>query len=503
LLEQEGASFSRLVDSESALHGFSAIVAARATSSDEKAVLREFLRAGGGIVGCAAYLRGVVDVAEDALHVKYLSPDTKGALRGLSLMDVEATGYLPREANCLRTDENVFAVFAGECNGGLAVITPFDPGTAMEDYRSVERYFHARTERLPSERVSRVGKGELLHFLHAALEYLHHERNIPYAALSPFPDQSENVYALRIDTDGGSREEIDDLYAIARENRIGFSWFLDVGSHASWLTRFAAMEDQEVALHCFDHRIYLDRERDAENIENGISAMKAAGLAPAAFAAPYGFWSPDLGKTIDRGGFSYSSEFGWAYDALPHYPVNATGRYQTLQVPIHPVSVGNLRKAGFHSSGMNKYFRGVVSRKLARREPLLFYHHPGHREWALIRSLCESAQIPGVRALTLGAYAAWWQKRAAVRPRFACDGHSLELTMDPLETPEGHGVFVRVSQRGGKEALLPLGTSMPLEAVPWKTVPPFVAPSDIKRMREFDLRGEIGRQFTRLQRRFP
>ena len=56
------------------------------------------------------------------------------------------------------------------------------------------------------------------------------------------------------------------------------------------------MERQEIGLHCFDHRIYLDASRDEENIRRGIAAMKEAGLSPASFAAPFGFWSPDLGK---------------------------------------------------------------------------------------------------------------------------------------------------------------------------------------------------------------
>ena len=502
LLQQAGVPVLHPVPPDSPAGAFSVLAVSRQLSGDELVFVREYLRGGGAILGSSLYLRGLLEHSGDSLRLSYLTPEAGGRIRGLSLLDIETTGSLPREANCLRTNENVYAVFAGELLGGLAVVMPFDPGEALADFRAVERYFYARQERLPSERVSRVGKNELLHFVTGALEYLHHARGIPFASLSPFPSGAVSVFAFRIDTDNGTPEEIDALYRISSESDLPFTWFVDAGSHRGWLRRFAEMERQEIGLHCFDHRIYLDAAKDEENVRRGLSAMNESGLAPSSFAAPFGFWSPDFGRAIDRSGFRYSSEFAWAYDALPHYPVTLAGRYTTLQIPVHPIAIGSMRRSGFSPAQMSQYFRDVVAQKLARREPLFFYHHPGHRQWDVVRDLCDHLRSTGGRALTLGEYAAWWKNRRALRPSFRLDGDSVITSVEGVPPADRLcDVSVCITRKGGEECIVPL-----LEGERGKErhpMLPYVPPADIARIREFDLRGEIGRQFTRLQRRFP
>ena len=502
LLCQTGVPVLHPVPPDSPPGTFSALVVSRQLNGDELAFVREYLRSGGAILGSSVYLEGLLKPGGEPLRLSYLAPEAGSRLRGVSLLDIEQTGSIPREANCLRTSENVYAVFAGELLGGLAVVTPFDPGEAMEDFRAVERYFYARQERLPSERVSRVGKNEVLHFVRGALEYLHHGRGLPFASLSPFPANAVNVFANRIDTDNGTPEEIDELCRISSESEAPFTWFVDAGSHRSWLGRFAEMEGQEIGLHCFDHRIYLDAAKDEENIRKGLSAMNESGLTPSSFAAPFGFWSPDLGRAIDRAGFRYSSEFAWAYDTLPHYPVTRGGKYSTMQVPVHPIAIGSMRRSGFTPAQMSQYFREVVDQKLFRREPLFFYHHPGHRQWDVVRNLCDHLRASGARPVTLGEYAGWWSTRRALRPSFRFEGDSVITSIEGGAPGAGAvDVSVCISRRGGEEILVPL-----LEGDSGKKrhgVTPYVSPLDITRIREFDLRGEIGRQFTRLQRRFP
>ena len=502
LLCQVGVPVLHPLTPDSPAGTFSAIVASRQLSGDELVFVREYLRSGGALLGSSAYLAGLIEQTGEPRRLSYVTPEAGGRIRGLSLLDIEKTVSIPREANCLKTSDNVYAVFAGELLGGLAVVPPFDPGEAMEDFRAVERYFYARQERLPSERVSRVGKNEVFHLVRGALEYLHHGRGIPFASLSPFPANAPGVFAIRIDTDNGTPEEIDELERISTESDLPFTWFVDAGSHRSWLGRFREMERQEIGLHCFDHRIYLDAAKDEENIRRGVFAMNESGLAPSSFAAPFGFWSPDLGRAIDRSGFRYSSEFAWAYDSLPHYPVTRTGRYATMQVPVHPIAIGSMRRSGYTPPQMSQYFHDMVARKLSRREPLFFYHHPGHRQWDVVRDLCDHLRSTGARPVTLGEYASWWSIRRALRPSFRLDGDSVITSLDGVAPGPGAGdVSVCISRKGGEEILVPL-----LQGDSGKErhgVPPYVPPADITRTREFDLRGEIGRQFTRLQRRFP
>ena len=502
LLCQAGVPVLHPVPLGSPGDSFSVLVVAGRLSPDEQAFVREYLRSGGGILGSAEFLNTLTDPPGEQARLSYLMPESDALIRGLSLLDVERNGRIPREANYLRTQENVYAVFAGELLGGIAVATPFDPGEAMEDFRAVERYFYARQERLPSERVSRVSKNELMHFVKGGLEYLHHARDLPFACLSPFPADAFNVFALRIDTDNGTREEIDELYRISCDTNVPLTWFLDAGSHRPWLGRFTGMEGQEIGLHCFEHRIFLDAAKDEENIRRGLSAMRESGLTPGSFAAPFGFWSPDLGRAIDRAGFCYSSEFAWAYDALPQYPVTGAGRYSTLQVPVHPIAIGSLRRCGYTPAQMQQYFHRVVEAKLLRREPLFFYQHPGHRQWDVIRDLCDHAKASGAQPITLGKYASWWSARRALRPSFRLDGDSVITSLDagaPESVPCDVRVHISRKEAGEVTVPLPAGDA----GRERHRIQQFVPPADIARTREFNLRGEIGRQFTRLQRRFP
>ena len=478
---------------------YSVLIVARTLSADETEFVRRYLGAGGAVMGASDFLRGLVELREEPARLGHIVPDPGGKIGGLSLMDVETTGYLPREADCLRTDDMQFAVFAGALGGGCAVVAPFDPGELMGDFRAVERYFYGRPERLPSERVARVAKGELVHFVTGALEFLHHERGIPFARLSPFPAGASSVCALRIDTDGGTKEEIDELYRISSDTGIPFTWFVDAGSHAEWLDVFARMQRQEIGLHCYEHRIFLDANKDEENMRRGTSALEKAGMRPQAFAAPFGFWSADIGRAIDRAGFRYSSEFSWACDAFPQYPVTYTARYATLQVPVHPVAVGTLKRCGYTPAQMSQYYRDVIAAKVTRGEPLFFYQHPGHRQWDVVRDLCRACLDTGARPVTLGEYADWWKERIALDPEFVLQGNVVNTS--PGTHAGAGGMFsVIVSRRGEGEVLVPLGQSD--AGLPRRTTPRFDPPPDIRRIREFDLRGEIGRQFTRLQRKF-
>ena len=478
---------------------FSVLIVARPPDPAETSFIRRYLAGGGGVMGSSAYLETLVERREEQVHLAHIVPEPGGEIGGLSLMDIETTGFLPREANCLRTDDLQFAVFAGSIAGGLAVVTPFDPGELLGDFRAVERYFYARPDRLPSERVARVAKGELTHFVAGALEFLHHGRGIPFARLSPFPSGARNVCAIRIDTDGGTEEEVGELLAISRETGIPFTWFVDAGSHSGWLGEFSRMTGQEVGLHCFEHRIFLDARKDEENIRRGAAALEKAGVHAEAFAAPFGFWSSDIGRAIDGAGFRYSSEFAWACDAYPQHPFAGFARYATLQVPVHPVAIGTLKRCGYTSAQMSQYYRDVVAAKVVRGEPLFFYQHPGHGHWDVVRDLCRACLDTGAVPLTLGNYAAWWKERIALSPEFRCEGDVVSTSSGGAERA-GEKFSVKITRRREGETTVPLGGND--AGLPRREEPVYTPPADIRRIREFDLRGEIGRQFTRFQRKF-
>jgi GNAT superfamily N-acetyltransferase len=387
---------------------------------------------------------------------------------------------------------------AGPLRGGAAVLLPFDPAACLLDHRVVVKSFHGRRDRLPSERVSLVSKAELRHVIHRSLEYLHHLRGIPYAHIWWYPADVMNIVALRIDTDGATRDDVDDLYALSRETGIGFTWFVDVKPLTELLPHLASMIGQEFGTHCFEHRHYTTRDDALADLGRAKDVLQHVGLAGEGMAAPYGQWSEALADAQEILGFGYASEFSCAYDTLPYFPARDARPYRVLQVPVHPICPGTLRQAGYTDVDMTAYFADVADAKLLRRDPLLFYHHPSHHARGVMRGLLRHALEAGCRPMTLGTYARWWRKRADVRVAFEVDRGALKTVIDAGAPGD---VWIRISEPEGRETFTPPRPLVTFAEQTWTVAPAYRPPQDIRRIREFDPRALLGRIYTSMTRR--
>jgi peptidoglycan/xylan/chitin deacetylase (PgdA/CDA1 family) len=417
------------------------------------------------------------------------------------MLDLDMDCCIPREANLLRTDTNAHALFAGELSAGYAVLLPFDVEAALADARIVRKSFYSTRDRLPFERVSLVSKGEVRHLLRWAFDHLHRVQGLPYLHLWYYPGGTQSLFSFRVDTDGGSRAEIDTLYHVARTCEVPVSWFLDVKSHEPWLEHFRSFAGHEFGVHCFEHRTFTRYEENLRNISAAERRMKAAGLAPEGFAAPFGMWNAGLGRALRSSGFAYSSEFGFACDTLPLHPVWEGVRVGPLQVPIHPVSIGNLRQAGYTDRQMMDYYRRVIDEKICRAEPLFFYHHPTHRCWKVVEWIFTYVREQGIPNATFGRYARWWNARDAATTEFSVDGDVVGAVCGGEE--DRPDVFVRVVSPGGKDLLTRCDSALDLRLLPLTLAEPCApVPEDIRRIREADPRAALANLYTSFLRKF-
>jgi hypothetical protein len=476
----------------------SVLVVNRTVTTNEREAVEGYLRNGGAILGSTRHLQGVAGLSGTAQDIQYIVADGTRTFPSVYLLDVGMHGLIPRGANALRTEGNTFAALAGALGGGHAVVLPFDVDALMTDARTANKNFHARFDRLPAERVSLVAKGEVHHLVADAFRYLHSARGLPYPHLWYFPGSLRNVFAFRIDTDGASRADIDRLYDTARDAGVSMTWFLDVRSHESWLSHFGFLTGQEIGLHCYDHVTHPTLEGNKKNIVRGMQEMHRAGLQPRGFAAPFGTWNPGLARAIDEAGFTYSSEFSYAYDTLPLYPAAGDDAFGTLQVPIHPICIGSMLRCGYSDERMTEYFERAIAAKLSRREPLFFYHHPSHARWNVVKSLLEFSN-PAVANMTLSAYAEFWQRRLSMK--WTADYIEGELHLSSNLTDDD--VRLCVVLPDGSEILQPLqgGRGELSAAAARKPEQPMAAPDDIRRIREFDPRQLAGDLFTTFLRK--
>lgn len=502
LLAQEGIPYS-ILDAHDweDIANYSVLAVNRTLSDHEKEIAGGYLKKGGAVIGSTEHLLHVCGIDGTEQRIEYITSNHEDVFPSIRLLDVGVTGLIPRGANCCRTNDNTFAIAVEELGSGYAVVMPFDAGALLNDPRPASKNFYFTTDRLPSERVSLVAKGEVWHLVHAALQHLHHIRNIPYFHLWYFPADQRNVFAFRIDSDGASRQDIDKLYHMGLERDIAMSWYLDVKSHEEWLDHFRYFVGQEIGLHCYEHQTYPTYAANQKNISKGLHEMHRVGLDPSGFTAPYGRWNSHLAKAIDDAGFEYSSEFSFAYDTLPLTPATAEHKFVSLQIPIHPICIGSLAKAGFSDARMFEYFVTVTNWKLSRNEPLFFYHHPSHRHWDAVSWLL-NLKPKGIESMTFGEYARWWKRRLGFNYDLDYDGSTLTIQTAHDKVPDD--VYIRIANPRGDEAILPIAKRIELASVlRWEVrEKPAVPPGDIRRAREFDPRQMLGGMYDMLVRKF-
>ncbi len=484
LLGQEGVPYARVEDLLSP-DLFSAVVAGDDVHDRDLALLRTYLSLGGGLLCSAKVYAELRQSTYNQEYVRYLLSDPTSHFSNVGLIDVQMRCHMAWNANQVRTDRNSFAVHSGLFNNGHIIVLPFDPTKFSYDNRVSLKSFYSPERRLPFERVSTVSRGGIRKLVSRSLEILHHHRGIPYVHLWYYPRDAQSVFAFRIDTDYGRPTEIDELYRLISSHDVPASWFVDVKNQQLYLAMFAAMKHQEIGVHCFEHKIFETNEQTLADVQQAQRILVEAGMKPEGFAAPFGTWRTDLAQAAQSCGFLYSSEFGYDYDNLPSFPFIHTALSKVLQIPIHPISIGSLKRQGYSEERMMRYFDFVVGMKLATRDPLIFYHHPrdGHPE--VLSHLFEIARSPRVTTMYFGEYAQWWKRRLLKRPRAELLGSKLHVNTQ--RGPEG--CWLRISRPDGTEAFTPAQNEIDLKRLTWELRPlPFALPADYVRTRTFNYR---------------
>ncbi len=469
-------------------------------SREDAEGLRDVLARGGAVIGAAADIAPAIGMPTRKSHVRYLVDERRD--RWCDLLDLDGQCVIPREANVLRTDQGDAAIFAGEVGGGWAVLLPFDFQKVWEGFAKRYRQFPSHADRQPFELVSSVSRADLTFLIGKALEFLHHRRGLPYARLWPFPGEAPGVFAVRLDSDKASRGDIEDFIRCSRESGAPFTWFVDTGSHGTYLDVFRGLQDQEIGIHCHRHVVYRSVDDFRTDIRLARAHLAKEGIQPKGYAAPFGEWTAELGEAIDDSQLAYSSEFTLGYDGFPFSYRSKTKRYATPQIPVHPISTGALRRAGYPPKRMVAYYASVIRRKMARQEPVFLLDHPVHRNHRVIAEVVTEAVRRGAIPVRFLDYLRWWQRRedALKGISLTWDGKrvcSSTRESDLVDPP----VRLRVTTPTGGSFLSIGGESEPGNDGKYPTDDDSFSIEDARRSREFDLRTAFGVTATLFLRR--
>ena len=430
LLEWTGAPW-RVVHnvSELSVERFALIITNRHLWKEEIEAVEAFVSSGGAVLDIGRFLPHMMPNAiERRWFTSVLSGASDAFSTGIPILDLHGRGVGPRQRDLLNGLLGFFPM-----GRGVVATLGIDPGLMMYDYRARAKRFPGLDGKHPAERVARLTKGEIGLLLRRIVVHLFHEQRLPFVRKRSFPADASNVFCFRVDSDYGSREQIDALYDVARSTSMPMTWFIHTEGHSGWLDRFVRFEGQESAFHCSRHKTFPEKERNLANMQEGCRALKDAGLEVSGYAAPNGIWHHGIAQAIEEQDFLYSSEFGLAYDALPFNPILPMNRrvnnnfYRALQIPVHPISVGNLARVGISDERMIDYYKNVIAWKEYSQEPLIFYHHPTHERWGVVEQIIEAAHNPNVLLLRFGEYAEWWSKRTVSQFEVALDDGNLNL----------------------------------------------------------------------------
>ena len=465
---------------------FSAIVINTPPTSLQEKLLEEYLQEGGAVLALGNSAQGLVTSRLKKKYFASLPPSLFGNFAQTAMMDIYSSGSA--DADSYNKKHHLHSI--RRIGKGIFASIPFDINALILDTRSKRKNFYFDKDRLPNEIVATVSKGNLRRFITDILQFLHHEREIPFVHKWYFPEERKTIFTFRVDSDQGSLAEINDLHELCKNHSIRAIWFIDTKSHEQWLSRFRDFGQQDVGIHCYDHITFPTEEKNLQNILKALSLLNAQGLHPKGAAAPYGTWNASIASVFEQIGAGFSSEFSLDYDDLPFFPFVGDKFSPVMQLPIHPICVGSMRRAGYSANEMKRYFRQLIDTKLLQREPLCLYHHPTHHHLDLFEDVFEYVRSKNIDNYSNPEYASWWRTRDETVWTHHFDQERNELTAH--STDLNAGVYWRIAFPNGEEAIVNSEGTIPLLTLPHKrpqNEP--LAPADLARSRHYDFRHAI------------
>ncbi|MEE9166462.1 MAG: polysaccharide deacetylase family protein [Candidatus Neomarinimicrobiota bacterium] len=465
LLGQIGLPMERVVSDQAIPPDrYAVIIVTQGGGPSEKESLLHYVKQGGSLLTEADAAHWLFGIRTIQGYVSYVAtagdPIFDAVLPGF----VDASVRIPHSASHLQSDSGRKLVRVLHEGRGSVIILPSLLSSTVLDSKVRRRNFPSRGPLLPSERVSRRSKQTIRETIQGSLEYLYMKRGLPFVSLWPFPDGARTLFNFRIDTDFASRENVNNLYELCDKREVPATWFLEVHSSRKWLARFGEMENQEMGVHCYRHRIFPDFVRNERDINRAVRMLNDLRIRPSGYAAPFGEWNVPLAKALEHHGFYYSSEFCLDYDNLPFNPYLGDRFTSVLQVPIHPIATSRLRNAHHSPEDMKIYFEDLIQTCIIHHLPVFVYDHPSNADLKTVNWLFSTIRRRQLSRVSLAEYARWWKKRSNLK--WTADWDSGNLTVECPFPDSSICLYLRNSTT--KWATVKIKDEIDLDTVAWK-----------------------------------
>lgn len=447
VLDQLGLWYEELNYSNEIRESYSAIILNEKPDLAQQSKLISFVNEGGAVLE----LRGIhlfADSAQTSRAKVNRVVNTSGlaAFSHIPYLDIYGSAEFHKASDLF---EGLAAIQTQR--KGLFSFLGIDLAELMQQTGYVRKRFYSEAGSFPDEIVSKVSKKELCDLLDALLKELHFRQGIPYIQKWNFPSEKP-VFGFRIDSDFGDKESINNLYQVLDNHAIPGTWFLHVQAHENWLSHFHSFENQEIALHGYKHGTSNSIPKTQENIRVGKYLMEEANFNLKGYCAPYGIWNKALYRSLKAFDFAYTSEFTFACDGAPVQHQDAD---LPLQIPIHPICTGSMKRKKYTDEQMAAYFKQAIQRKLGRFEPVFFYHHPLQPGLEVIDELFSEVNQQNLNKMTFAEYADFWKSRSTFSFEAYFEDNKLLLNSDAqtdayLQVSKNHDHFFLMKNHSGE-----------------------------------------------------
>ena len=459
----------------------SALIVTGLDITHQKEVILNYIRAGGAVLVDSEMSLKLLNVKMSECRIRYLVPEKNSIYSAVGLVDIYQNGLIPKDKDITSLDSGL-KIKIKRIGKGIVLILPFNVNKAILDISTSRRKFYFKRKELPSERIAKISKGEIRRIVRISLEYLHHIQGLPFVQLWYYPKGNRNIFAFRVDTDFCSKKDVLELYKICEKNEIPGSWFVETKTSENWIPNFANHKSQEIGLHCYRHRVFKDYDNNRKNLEKGQKILEKYGINPIGFVSPYGEWNYNLGNVIEDLGFKYSSEFSLDYDNMPFYPYLGDRFSEVLQIPIHPISIGRLRRAHFTDKEMWQYYKNVIVQKIKLCEPIIFYHHPSHKKFDIFDRIFKFINEHSIKKIDFDGLSNWWKKRNEVKFNPIFNNDKLIIKSHNYSNE----VYLRISSAKFGSSITQIKPEINLRSLEWHKKGEIASlPKDINRIRRF------------------
>ena len=411
ILDQEGLCYNTIKESK---NSYACVIVSDITKISLECIFN-YVNLGGTLLISSYKWKSLTNTKTYSTKKSLLVPKKNSFFSSVEYLEIYHKIEYPKDKKIVPLDENLF-IYKYLIGKGCVVIHPFDLKQIFNNNQSIRKQFYNTKIELPSEVVSKTNKGKIRKALFLCLKFLYNFKNYPLIRSNYNPENFSSIFCFRIDSDFSTIKNANKTNSLCEKYSIPATWFVETSSKSMISSVYKNFNSIEFAFHNDRHIVFKSVAKNKNNIINGLNKLNDLNIKNLyGFSAPFGEWNESLNRAMEDK-FKYSSEFCYDYDNFPSFPIINNVFSRTLQIPIHPISIGRLNRSHYSKSEMIEYYLNIINEKYFNHEPIILYFHPNNENFIVLENIFKTIKSLNIKIMTMYDYYKFWIKRIKYKP---------------------------------------------------------------------------------------